>query len=201
MDAKSILFLIVIITLGFLGFCIYFIFKILEFVIRAINLYKKMVSREDIMIKLLLDIRDNTKTVNSNDIDSLNDSQENVIGYQHDSIDDREEEEDYEDDILEELKNEQLNSEDSESEKQNDEVDWLDENYDKIREKAIVESKLNLKSDQELTILNSISRLNYNELKSRGAKPEDLSDVGLKVYQIYMEKIKQFERLSKENST
>lgn len=42
-------------------FIIYFYFKVLQFVIQAINLYKKMVIRQDAMIHLLLDIRDNTK--------------------------------------------------------------------------------------------------------------------------------------------
>jgi len=47
--------------LAFIVFVIYFIFKILQFVIMAINLYKKIVNREDMIIQLLLDIRDNTK--------------------------------------------------------------------------------------------------------------------------------------------
>jgi hypothetical protein len=36
---------------------IYFIFKALEFVIRAINLYEKMINRQDVMIKLLSELR------------------------------------------------------------------------------------------------------------------------------------------------
>lgn len=55
------LILIVLAFLAFIGFCIYFIFKQLEFVIRAINLYKKILNREDAILSVLLDIRDNTK--------------------------------------------------------------------------------------------------------------------------------------------
>ena len=51
-------------------FIIYFIFKILQFVIQAINLYKKMVIREDAMIKLLLDVRDNTKKYDDKNLSS-----------------------------------------------------------------------------------------------------------------------------------
>ncbi len=53
--------LIIIVVLGFLvffGFAIYFIFKQIQFFIQATNLYKKMVTRQDMMIKLLTDIRE-----------------------------------------------------------------------------------------------------------------------------------------------
>jgi ribosomal protein L40E len=53
--------LLVLVFLAFVGFVIYFIFKQMEFVLTATNLYKKMISREDMIIKLLLDIRDDTK--------------------------------------------------------------------------------------------------------------------------------------------
>ncbi len=46
-----------IILLAFIGFVIYFIFKQIEFVVKAINLYEKMIVRQDVMIKLLKDIR------------------------------------------------------------------------------------------------------------------------------------------------
>jgi hypothetical protein len=38
---------------GFIFFMIYFIFKSLQFVVQAINLYKDMISRQDMMIKQL----------------------------------------------------------------------------------------------------------------------------------------------------
>ena len=50
---EGILIVILLISLGFIGFCVYFIFKILQFVIQAINLYKDMVVRIDVIIKLL----------------------------------------------------------------------------------------------------------------------------------------------------
>jgi hypothetical protein len=53
--------LIPLVILFLVGFFIYFNFKVLQFVIQAINLYKKMVVRQDATIKLLMDIRDNTK--------------------------------------------------------------------------------------------------------------------------------------------
>lgn len=57
----AVLAVLGIIIVAFIIFVVYFIFKILQFVIMAINLYKKMVNRQDATIKLLLDIRDNTK--------------------------------------------------------------------------------------------------------------------------------------------
>ena len=50
-----------IVILAFIIFVIFFIFKALQFVISAVNLYKKIINREDTIIQLLLDIRDNTK--------------------------------------------------------------------------------------------------------------------------------------------
>lgn len=54
---QGIAVVIVLVILSFIGFVIYFIFKQLEFVIQAINLYKKMINRQDAMLKLLKDIR------------------------------------------------------------------------------------------------------------------------------------------------
>jgi len=58
---EAVLVIFGIIVVSFIIFVIYFIFKILQFVILAINLYKKILNRQDAMLKLLLDIRDNTK--------------------------------------------------------------------------------------------------------------------------------------------
>ena len=62
METAALVSLILVILIFALGiFIIYFIFKSLQFVIQAINLYKKMVTRQDAILKLLMDIRDNTK--------------------------------------------------------------------------------------------------------------------------------------------
>lgn len=53
--------IISLIAISFIIFSVYFTFKILQFVVTATNLYKKMINRQDAMIKLLFDIRDNTK--------------------------------------------------------------------------------------------------------------------------------------------
>ena len=50
-----------LLSLGFVLFCVYFIFKSLEFVVRAIDLYQKMIAGNEEMTRLLLDIRDGTK--------------------------------------------------------------------------------------------------------------------------------------------
>jgi len=56
-NVGGFLMLVTLAFLAFVGFVIYFIFKELEFVIRAINLYEKMVNRQDAMIKLLMQLR------------------------------------------------------------------------------------------------------------------------------------------------
>ena len=58
---QTFIMILAIAILVFIGFCIYFIFKVLQFVIQAINLYKDMIFRQDTTIKLLKDIRDNRK--------------------------------------------------------------------------------------------------------------------------------------------
>ena len=65
-----------VVTLLFFGFIVYYIFKQIEFVLSATNLYKKIVTREDVIIKLLIDIRDNTKLANINEIVKLESREE-----------------------------------------------------------------------------------------------------------------------------
>ena len=48
--------IVIICFLGFVGFVIYYLFKQLQFILQAMNLYKDMVIRQDVMIKLLSDI-------------------------------------------------------------------------------------------------------------------------------------------------
>ena len=54
---KTIFWLFLIGIPALICFAIYYLFKILEFTLRAINLYEKMVNRQDVMIKLLTDIK------------------------------------------------------------------------------------------------------------------------------------------------
>jgi len=61
MEGQGTLVVFGLIFISFVIFVIYFIFKILQFVIQAINLYKKILNRQDAMLRILLDIRDNTK--------------------------------------------------------------------------------------------------------------------------------------------
>ena len=75
MSGSSMVTFLILLLLGFIGFVIYFIFKILQFVLVSVNLYKKMVNRQDAMIKLLMDVRDNTKEFNAvNDSSTASDS-------------------------------------------------------------------------------------------------------------------------------
>jgi C-terminal processing protease CtpA/Prc len=52
-------------------FYIYFVFKVLEFVLVSVKLYKKMINRQDAMLQLLLDMRDNTKSYDANAIHTV----------------------------------------------------------------------------------------------------------------------------------
>ena len=69
---QGFLMILALVVLGFIFFCIYFIFKQMQFVIQAINLYKDMVVRQDAMIKILKDIRDASSgkrgTINTPDV-------------------------------------------------------------------------------------------------------------------------------------
>lgn len=57
MKPDIIIPIIFLVLLGVGGFIIYFVFKQVQFVIQAVNLYKDMIRRQDVMIKLLKDIR------------------------------------------------------------------------------------------------------------------------------------------------
>jgi hypothetical protein len=52
-------------------FVVYFLFKALGFVINATRLYRKMIDRQDSIIKLLIDIRDNSKTIDDDLLKNL----------------------------------------------------------------------------------------------------------------------------------
>ena len=76
--------LAIVVLIAFIIFYIYFTFKVIQFVIQSVNLYKKMVNRLDGISRLLLDIRDNTKKFTTADSkvgeDSLsNDDDDNFI--------------------------------------------------------------------------------------------------------------------------
>lgn len=57
MNIQAIFGIISIVFVVLLVFAIYVSFKLIEFVVSATNLYKKMIARQDAMIKLLKDIR------------------------------------------------------------------------------------------------------------------------------------------------
>ena len=65
MSAQATLVIIALVLLAFLGFAVYFIFKALQFVVQAIKLYKDMISRQDMMIRLLTDIKDSLRSERS----------------------------------------------------------------------------------------------------------------------------------------
>ena len=57
-----------VISIGLIIFLIYFLFKALGFVINSTLLYRKMIDRQDAIIKILLDIRNNTKTLSDDQL-------------------------------------------------------------------------------------------------------------------------------------
>ena len=65
------LLLIFIVIAGLLIFILTTLFKSLQFTFTATNLYKKMINRQDLMVKLLIDIRDNTRTAVVDDLEKL----------------------------------------------------------------------------------------------------------------------------------
>lgn len=68
---EGLIALVVLFFLCFVGFAIYFFIKNLGFVINATNLYRKMIVRQDAIIKLLVDIRDNTRNVDEKQLYSF----------------------------------------------------------------------------------------------------------------------------------
>lgn len=69
-DLAPLLGIGALVLVGLAIFIIYFIFKALQFVIQAINLYKKIIKRQDEVLGLLLDIRDKTTKFDANAVRS-----------------------------------------------------------------------------------------------------------------------------------
>jgi len=63
--------ILVLLLIGIVIFVIYFTGKVLGFVINATRLYRRMIARQDAIIRLLLDIRDSTKKFDENELASL----------------------------------------------------------------------------------------------------------------------------------
>lgn len=67
-----------LVILGFIVLCIYFIYKQIEFVVVSVNLYKKMVKQQSAMAEILLDIRDQTKNFNKTESSIKSDNKSEI---------------------------------------------------------------------------------------------------------------------------
>jgi predicted RNA-binding Zn-ribbon protein involved in translation (DUF1610 family) len=75
-DVQGFILLLLLVLVGLFLFAIYFVFKVLDFFVNATRLYRRMVRRQDATIKLLLDIRDNTKAADLSGLDAPDDDQQ-----------------------------------------------------------------------------------------------------------------------------
>lgn len=62
---ENIFTIALIVITCFILFVVYFIFKQIEFVLVAVNLYKQILAKQEDTVRLLRDIRDNTKEYNA----------------------------------------------------------------------------------------------------------------------------------------
>ncbi|OFV80406.1 MAG: hypothetical protein A2W26_01185 [Acidobacteria bacterium RBG_16_64_8] len=69
-SALGLIAILVVVVLAVAFFVMYLFFKVLEFTINATRLYRQMIRRQDVTIRLLLDIRDNTKIANTSELAS-----------------------------------------------------------------------------------------------------------------------------------
>ena len=84
MGGSGLQFFGVIIVL-FILFGIYFVFKQVQFVLQAIDLYKKILNRQDTIIKILIDIRDNKKTSSGIFVASEDDYSRGALAKEYDA--------------------------------------------------------------------------------------------------------------------
>jgi hypothetical protein len=75
-DVQSFFLLLLFALVGLFLFSVYFVFKQLGFFINATRLYRRMIRRQDAIIKLLLDIRDNTKSADLSALDAPDDDED-----------------------------------------------------------------------------------------------------------------------------
>ena len=61
---EGLIVVIGVFVLAILGFMGYYVFKQIQFFLTATTLYKTMIQKQETTIQLLIDIRDNTRSVN-----------------------------------------------------------------------------------------------------------------------------------------
>jgi len=71
----------ILLFIGFLlvAFIFYLIFKQIGFFINATRLYRKMIRQQKLIVGLLIDIRDNTKIINKNNLNLNSDESDSLI--------------------------------------------------------------------------------------------------------------------------
>ena len=75
---------------------------------------------------------------------------------------------------------------------QNKKLSKYAEEYEKVKDKIINELKKELTTKKELAILTYLSGLTYYDLKDMVTKPEDLSEITLRIYRLLMEKVESY---------
>jgi len=197
--------------LAFIGFAIYFIFKTLQFVIQAINLYKDMITRQDTMIKLLKEIRDlgtgntskiqNTST-KANNPSSATTSSSSTRRRSKSNADEAKAPCEHCNKMTSFEKLDMYNGKyicpdcyEKEGKKPLKEMqierEHLEGTYHAIREKHFNELKDRLKTDNEISILNNMLRLSYDDFIELEAKPEELTETAKDILDLITERIKQ----------
>lgn len=190
---QGFLTVFVLIVLAFVGFVIYFIFKQIQFFIQAINLYKKMVERQDMTIKLLSDMRD--KSSNPSQISSNPDILSKSSSVTTNGDISREERDKHKYTSFDSTPIDNGNDkEEYNANKSVDKTDELDnisaEKYDGSKQHIFQAIKEELTTDNERAILENLYRLDYYTLRKAGNKPDELTEEAKHVYSLLFSKIK-----------
>lgn len=180
--------ILVILGIGFILFFGYFIFKQIQFYLVAVDLYKKMINREDLMIKLLLDIRDKTKRAKLDELRNT-DGQGGAPKCRYESDEfDLTPAERMQMGLMPTTGDEAEVAEEVEEEDDR-RIIHLANQYEKIKYGIIKDLKTNLKTNEEIRFLESWAHLTYQEIKKLGQRPEDLTEKALSVYRLFIQKI------------
>lgn len=170
---EAILKVSIFLLLPFIAFAIYFFFKCLQFVVQAISLHKKMVIRQDATIKLLVDIRDNTKQY---DLEALSVEDETALSKPESTPRPIYSEENLR--PLEEAKKDAIKEE-------------LAAKYESSRKPIVDELKGTLETKNKREILEGLSQLDYYELTELDENPDQLTGTVSVVCRALVDKIKQ----------
>jgi len=193
---EAILEFSIFLLLPLIAVAIYFFFKCLQFLDQAASSYKKMVIRQEATLKLLVDIRDNTKKY---DLRALAAEEEIALAkskptprftYFQGILSPVKDAKSINEHVSEPMPEEEQNVvvEDEEAKKQATK-EMIAAKYESSKQPIVAELKDTFETNNKREILKGLSQLDYYKLTELAANPGQLTETGRVVCRALVDKI------------